>query len=77
MTDVIPTWVYDVLSEYHNCSLPNIMVETYGVDYLTDLLSDIMGKPIEITSSDYMYEYDIGQKVTRRKKKVYTAWMKN
>lgn len=75
MRDVIPTWVYDVLKEYHNVAIPDEVVDHYGVDYLSDLLSDIMGEKVEVREQTIYYDFDIGQSVTKRKGVVYTAWM--
>ena len=75
MTDYIDTWVYDHLKMYGNTVIRKETVEHYGVEYLAELLSDIMGKPVKITVSNTFFDYEVGLKV--KVANTYIAWMKN
>lgn len=73
--DYIDEWVFDHLKTYGNTVIRKETVEHYGIDYLEELLTDIMGKPVTIKVSDTFYDFDAGLKI----KGAYTfiAWMKN
>lgn len=72
-TDKIPTWTYRVLKTCGNVALSREVVDYYGVEYLRELLTDIMGAKVVITAS---WQRDYGE-VTSKKHKEYVAWMKD
>lgn len=72
MDDVIPKWVYAVLKKYGNCVLPESVIEYYGVWYTEQLLSDIMGYPVEVR----IHEINATDEYKTKFERVPIAWKK-
>ena len=72
MDDVIPTWVYPLLKRYGNAVMPDSVISYYGEWYTSQLLSDIMGKQIEVRRHKL---YDFDDFGTRHYMYCYIAWV--
>lgn len=72
MDDVIPTWVYPLLKRYGNAVLPDSVISYYGSWYTAELLTDIMGVPVEVKAHKL---YDTDEYGRRKTKICYIAWV--
>ena len=71
INDVIPLWVYDLLTEYGNAVIPPEVIDYYGVKYTEELLTDIMGERVTIRTELYQ-DFETNGKMIY--KEGYTAW---